>query len=563
MAASHSVELLSMGFSVLGGLGIFLLGMKNMSEGLQAIAGDRLRKLIGAVTENRLSACGVGTLVTCLVQSSSVTTVMVVGFISAGFMTLTQGMGVILGANIGTTITGWILVLKIGKYGLPMLGLAAFFFLFSRNDRVRYTGMAIMGVGMVFFGLELMSAGFKPMRTMPEFVAWFGRFQATSYLGVLQCALVGCLLTCIVQSSSATLGITMGLAMNGIIGFPTAAALVLGENIGTTITAILASIGRSTDARRAAYFHTIFNLLGVLWITALFPFYLAVVTKIVGHDPGLVVVEAGAEVYPHIRSGIAVVHSGFNIVNTALFLPFLPLFAKVVTRLVPETAVPVEQHLTYLDARMISSPAMGMQESHRVLLRMGEKTQEMMRLLRQTLTSKERDEPTVQRIFYLERALDVIEKEVTEFVSHILSNQLPSSLIVEARKQLRMANEFESVGDYLEKILKLHLRKQENNIWFSYDGWDGVLNLHDRLEAFLGTVTGALREGRIGILPEIRTDGAAITHHMKQSRASHLERVGTEEASPLASLIFTDMLNAYRRVKDHGINIAEILAGQK
>jgi phosphate:Na+ symporter len=212
---------------------------------------------------------------------------------------------------------------------------------------------------------------------------------------------------------------------------------------------------------------------------------------------------------------------------------------------------------------MISSPAIGMQESHSVLLRMGEKVQEMMLLLRKTLTSKDREETTIQMIFRLERELDVIEKEVTEFVSQILSARVPSSLIGEARKQLRMANEFESVGDYLEKILKLHLRKQENRIWFSYDGWDGVLNLHDRLDRFLSTVTTALREGRVGILPEVRTDGAAITHHMKQARSSHLDRVGTEEASPLASLIFTDMLNAYRRVKDHGLNIAEIVAGQK
>jgi phosphate:Na+ symporter len=432
MAAGNSVALASMGFSVVGGLGIFLLGMKNMSEGLQAIAGDRLRKLIGAVTDNRVSACGVGTLVTCLVQSSSVTTVMVVGFISAGFMTLTQGMGVILGANIGTTIT-----------------------------------------------------------------------------------------------------------------------------------ALLASIGRSTDARRAAYFHTIFNLLGVLWITALFPACLAAVTRIVGQDPGPMVVEAGAEAFPHIRSGIAVVHSGFNIVNTLLFLPFLPLLAKLVTRLVPDKTVPEGQPLTYLDARMIASPAIGLQESHNGLLRMGEKAQEMMGLLRETLASKEAEESTVQKIFRLERELDLIEKELTEFVSHILSNQLPTSLAVEARKQLRMANEFESVGDYVVKILKLHLRKQEKHIWFSYDGWDGVLGLHDRLAEFLAAVTTTLREGQTGMLPRLRTDGAAITHHMKQSRASHLERVGTEETSPLASLIFTDMLNAYRRVKDHGLNVAKILAAPR
>ena len=164
-------------FQVCGGLGIFLLGMKNMSEGMQAVAGDKIRKLISAVTNNRILACGVGTVVTSIVQSSSVTTVMVVGMANAGLMTLVQAIGVILGANIGTTITGWILVLKIGKYGLPMLGVAAFFFLFSKKDRIRFTAMVFVGLGMVFFGLQLMKLGFAPIKEMPAFEEWFHRFD--------------------------------------------------------------------------------------------------------------------------------------------------------------------------------------------------------------------------------------------------------------------------------------------------------------------------------------------------------------------------------------------------
>ncbi|MFC1736947.1 Na/Pi cotransporter family protein, partial [Candidatus Hydrogenedentota bacterium] len=199
-------------FGTLGGLGIFLLGMKNMSEGMQAIAGNRLRRLIGAITSNRFMATGVGVAATCLVQSSSVTTIMSIGFVNAGLMTLRQAIGVIMGANIGTTITGWILVLKIGKYGLPILGAAAFVHLFSKNERRRFIAMAIMGIGMIFFGIELLKAGVEPIREMPEFEAWFQKFQATSYGGVLLCALVGCICTLIVESSSATLAITMTLA---------------------------------------------------------------------------------------------------------------------------------------------------------------------------------------------------------------------------------------------------------------------------------------------------------------------------------------------------------------
>jgi len=208
-----------------------------------------------------------------------VTTVMVVGFVNSGIMTLMQAIGVVFGANIGTTITGWILVLHIGKYGLPMLGIAAFFFLFSKHERLRYIGMAVMGIGMVFFGLELMKNGFKPIRGLPEFSTWFHAFDATTIFGIIKCALVGCLLTMVVQSSSATLGITIGLASTGVIEFQTAAALVMGENIGTTITAMLASLGTTTAAKRAALAHVMFNVIGTSWFIAMFTFVIPWLSK--------------------------------------------------------------------------------------------------------------------------------------------------------------------------------------------------------------------------------------------------------------------------------------------
>lgn len=315
---------LKMIFGIIGGLGIFLLGMKNMSEGMQAVAGSKLRRLINAVTNNRLTACGAGALVTCLIQSSSVTTVMVVGMANASLMTLSQAIGVILGANIGTTITGWILALKIGKYGLPIIGVAALFFLFSRRERVRYTAMLFLGLGMVFYGLQLMKLGFAPLRDMPQFEAWFVRFSPDSYAGVLKCCLVGAVLTAIVQSSSATLGITMGLASTGVIDFPTAAALVLGENIGTTITAYVAALGASANAKRASFAHMTVNILGVAWITAVFPFYLQIVKAVVDFT-------SHADTFP-IMKAIALSHTGFNVVNVIVFLPLIGVLVKLLNR---------------------------------------------------------------------------------------------------------------------------------------------------------------------------------------------------------------------------------------
>ena len=340
-----SAEILKMIFGIIGGLGIFLLGMKNMSEGMQAVAGDRLRKLISAITNNRFMACGVGTAVTCLIQSSSITTVMVVGMVNASLMTLMQAIGVILGANIGTTITGWILVLKIGKYGLPILGVAAFFYLFAKRDRLRFTAGIFLGLGMVFYGLQLMKHGFAPLKDIPQFIEWFSRFSPTTYFGVIRCCLVGAVLTAIVQSSSATLGITIGLATAGVIDFYTAAALVLGENIGTTITAYLASLGASSNAKRAAYAHMMINVIGVLWITAIFRWYMYGVEWFIGSDPNMMVDGN----YPHITSAIAATHTGFNVVNVILFLPLMGLLGKLLYKMVPQKAFEEIPRLRFLN----------------------------------------------------------------------------------------------------------------------------------------------------------------------------------------------------------------------
>lgn len=547
--------------SLIGGLGIFLLGMKNMSEGMQAIAGEKLRKLISHVTNNRIMGCIVGIIITCTIQSSSVTTVMVVGLVNSGFMTLIQAIGVIMGANIGTTITGWILVLKIGKYGLPLLGIAAFVYLFSRKERIRFIAMTIMGIGMVFFGLQLMSSGFKTLRDVPAFLEWFSMFRADSYLGVLKCALIGCILTALVQSSSATLGITIGLAEAGIIPFPTAAALILGENIGTTITALLASIGTTTNARRAAISHTIFNVIGVLWITALFPVYMRLVQWVLGVYPGTEILVDGQAVLPYVRQGIALTHSGFNIVNTLLFLPFLPALARLVCRIIPERKIKEAPHLTFLDLRMLDTPAIGIEQSHEEIMRMSSGVRKMLDWLKIMIVKPEADDWRERKLFHREEILDVVQKEVMEFLSRLLSGRIPHEVSVEARKQLRIADEYESISDYAATILKLNLKMRNAGLEMSEDGKKEILHLHDSVSEYVEMVNNAVKERNADIAQEAASQGAAITTQMKDYRDKHLARVGTQSVSPLKSLIFNDMLTAYRKIKDHALNIAEALAG--
>jgi phosphate:Na+ symporter len=553
---------------VIGGLGVFLLGMKYMSEGLQAVSGERLRKMIGAVTNNRVMGVVLGLLVTCLVQSSSVTTVMVVGFVNSGIMTLMQAIGVIFGANIGTTITGWILVLKIGKFGLPILGIAAFFFLFSKKDRLRYIGMAIMGIGMVFFGLELMKNGFKPVRGLPEFSAWFQAFQATSPLGIIKCALVGCILTVIVQSSSATLGITIGLAATGVIEFQTAAALVMGENIGTTITAWLASLGTTTTAKRAAYAHVFFNVLGTAWFIVLFPIAIKGLSTLIasrtGYNPLDISIDDmdEAKFGQIITAGIALTHSTFNIANVIIFLPFAGLLGKLVTKLVPEKETKEVGHLTYLDVRMLDTPSLGVVQSQGQLNFMAESVEGMMDQLKTCLDG----EPNAKlegKIFHREEILDNVQKEIFLFLSNMVSGQVPHDITEKAHQQMRIADEYESLSDYITNVLKGKKKMEQNNMKFDGPAKDKLVKLHDRVAAYIVKINEFMKDESKDQLTWATTEGAAIGELMKESRREHLVRLQQEEVSPFFSLAYIDMLNFYRRMKDHALNIAEVGAGEK
>jgi len=550
-------------FGLTGGLGLFLLGMKNMSEGMQSVAGSSLRKLIGRVTENRIFATGVGAAVTCIVQSSSITTVMVVGFVNAGVMELTQAIGVIMGANIGTTITGWILVLKVGKYGLPLLGLTAMVYLFSKGDRWRYWSMTLMGVGMVFFGLELMKNACGVIQEMPQFEAWFQRFTADSYIGVLQCALIGCILTTLVQSSSATLGITISLASQGVISFDTAAALILGENIGTTITAVLASLGATTNARRAAYFHVVFNFAGVLWITAIFGWYIDIVQWIIPGDVTQSVMVAGKKTFPHTTAAIAATHSIFNIANTVIFLPFVPLFVRLFNWLVPKEGFKETPRLTDLDFRMLETPLLAIDQSRHEIQRMGDGCAKMLSWLAELIQQDEPDKTLADRLKQREGVLDSIQDEISEFITNLLAASIPHAIADEGRQQLRMADEYESVSDYIVDLDKFDRKLRRDGHRFTSGQRSELVKLNQHLAEYLATINEALSQGNHNVMTKSAPMSKRIRDEIKQLRRQHLNSLSKGDIPPVVSIAYMAALNAYSRVRDHCQNIAEAISGEK
>lgn len=535
---------------VIGGLGLFLLGMKNLSEGMQAIAGERLRKMISAVTDNRIIACGVGASVTGIVQSSSVTTVMVVGMVNAGLMTLRQATGVIMGTNIGTTITAWLVAMHIADYGLPILGLAALTYLFSKNEKIQYTALVFLGLGMVFFGLELMKSGLKPLRSMPEFISLMAAFEPDNLWGLLKCVFIGAFTTAIVQSSSATVAITITLALTGSISFETAAALVLGENIGTTITAFLASLGTNTTAKRAAFAHILFNVIGVTIMIPVFRHFVMFLNWILpDHLP--------------IASKIAFAHTSFNGMIVLFLLPLLNPFTSLVELVIPGKKIKEKSHLTYLDLRMYDTPGLAIQQSYREILLMSKNLLKMMDWLRTVMIEPNQNTTIENKLFHREKIFDLIQKEIMEFIDRMMTGTLSHDVTTQARIQLRMADEYESISDYVITVLKLKCRLRNSQLSFTEKGLEEIISLHDFVTEYLILIEKALEDKNPDALSKIQNLGNQITHRVKDIRSNHLERLEKKKTSPLVSLIYMDMLSSYRRMKDHALNIAEAMAGEK
>jgi phosphate:Na+ symporter len=486
--------------------------------------------------------------------------------VNAGIMTLAQAIGVIYGANIGTTFTAWLLAINLTAYGLPILGISIILSFFTANNKWRYATIVGIGVGMIFFGLELLTSGFAPIKQMPGFLAWFSKFSADTQFGAIRCCLIGAIATATLHSSAAMVGITMGLAYNGIIDFHSAAALVLGENIGTTITALLASLAANRNAKRAAFAHSLFNTIGAIWVISIFPIFIKIVEKLAGGDMGVSQVIDGKTVFPHVMKGIAATHTTFNLANVIVFMPLLNLMAKLLYKIVPERAEPEETRLTALSTRFVGTPSLGIEQSRKEILKMCEAILAMMNKLKEIISTPgvqtEKSEEA-EYVFRKERELDVMQKEIVEFISSLMSGNIPMDVAEESRKQLRMADELETVSDYVTNILKLNLKLHNSGKKMSPKGLESILDLHDNVTQYVKLIYEATKAANPNILIPAETNGKTITELMKRYRTEHLGRVTEGVVHPLKSLIYTDMLNAYRRIKDHGLNIAEVLAGEK
>ncbi len=550
----EGIDWFKMLYTFLGGLGIFFFGMRTLSEALQSIAGTLIRKIIHSLTTNRFMALFVGASVTTLVQSSSVTTVMVVGFVNAGLMDLTQAIGVIFGANIGTTITGWIIAVKVGKYGLLLVGLGAFPIIFAKKRRTVNIGRVVLGLGFIFMGLEFMSASFKPLRTAPAFLEALQYFSADSYATLFACVAVGMLLTFVIQSSSAMLGITIALALTGTITFQTGVALVLGENIGTTITALLASIGTNTTAKRAARAHAVFNLLGVLWVSLIFWGFLDLVDGFIAGDPDLLDEDGNK---PNIATHIAAAHTTFNVANTLVFVPLMGQVARLVSWMTPGATKAETPHLEYLPNASWSSPPVAIVAAEQETQNLARVVSKLFALTGEFLAAREATEETEAEIRRLESITDSIQAELTLFLCKVQENRLNPKQASDCYAIIRAADELESIADYCQSLARYKRNLAKKEATFSEAAREELEEFFEDMRVFFESVHDEIKTQAEHDLRAIRNRVQSLKDQANHIRRTHRARLEAGSCSPVSGMFFTDMIVALRKIRSHIVNLAE------
>jgi phosphate:Na+ symporter len=562
------VQALYISLQIMGALGVFLYGLKVMSEGLQKASGSRLRDILNKATDNRVMGTISGFLVTCAVQSSSATTVMVVAFCSAGLLTLQQSLGVIFGANIGTTTTAWIVSLlgfkvKIAEFAVPLIGIGFFSQFIKRWRTPHRIGQALVGFGLLFLGLALLKDAIPDVQDAAAVTDWISRLEPGTYTGLFSAVLFGTIITVVVQSSSASMAITLTAAAKGYIDFPTACAIALGQNIGTTVTAVLAAINAPLIARRAALAHVLFNLVGSLWPIALFAPFLALVD---GFVPGNPYGTGDAALLVAIPTHIAAFHTAFNLVNTAVFLPLTGPFEKLIVWLMPKRASDSghEHELVYLTTAFSDTPELAINAAAKEVERMAGVTVTQIGRIRQVFASENSEhEALLEKIRADELATDILEHKINEYLALLVHGQLSSPATKRVLSMMSMINDLERIGDHGEKIAMLLEKLDQLPGSFSDIAAQEVREMAAEAELNLRAMTRLISTPGPNPMPAADERENRLNDMRNRYRQSHLQRVSEGNCDAQCGIIFSDMLTSFEKMGDHSYNVAEAAAGIK
>lgn len=521
---------------LMGGLGLFIYGMKLMGDGLENAAGEGLKRILEKVTSNRLLGVGIGAIVTAVIQSSSATTVMVVGFVNAGLMSLAQAAGVIMGANIGTTITAQLVAFKLDQIAPLFIFVGAALVMFAKAKKRREIGNILLGFGILFTGMSLMSGAMKPLASSPVFADLLVAVGGNWFIGII----AGTAITALLQSSSATTGILIALASTGVIDIHLALPIIFGCNIGTCVTAMLASIGTNKIAHKAALLHLIFNLVG----TVVFLPFLGLIAKFVQTtSPG------------DVSRQIANAHTVFNIANTALLLPFTNYIIKFINKVIPDEDEVEKVGPKYIDERFLETPVIAAGQVIKETIRMANKAKKNVELSMKAFM--EDDENLIKEVYENEKIINILEESITTYLVKLAKCDLSDKEKEIVASTFHVVIDIERIGDHAENIAELAIEKINRNLKYSKDAIDELYEIYNTTVEALQVSIDAYVNRDIKKARSIDVIEDKIDAYQRNYRDKHIQRLYDGKCNAYAGAIFLDLVSSFERIGDHSTNIAE------
>ncbi len=539
------MDYLSLITGLCGGLGLFLYGMHIMAAGLQKAAGSKLKKVLEILTKNRFIGVIVGALVTAVIQSSSATTVMVVGFVNAGLMNLTQAVGIIMGANIGTTITSWIVssadFLKTDTLAPIAVFIGAAMILFGKKTKTHQIGEIIIGFGVLFIGISMMTKGVKPLSELDGFKVAFRECGKNPVLGVL----VGAGVTALIQSSSASVGILIALAANGFVTLDAAVYIIMGQNIGTCATALLSSVGASKNAKGAAYIHLLFNVIGSVIFSILAVVFFKCYPKI-----------GAIEINPFI---ISLVHSGFNVANTFFMFPFGGILVKIAEIMCRTSKGKVDEdsEILHLDDRILNTPSIAIASCIKEIVHLGNMSSKNLTLACEAVLTKNHE--SIDKIYEREEKIDNLTKAITRYLVKLCNSDITSEENAYITSLFHTVHDIERIGDHCENLAEFTETLITDNIDFSENAKIELTDMFDETKKCVQNAVIALRDNNIEYAEKVIKEEERVDEFERTLRQKHIERLAANECSPMVGVTFLDIITNIERVADLALNVGQVV----
>jgi len=548
--------------TLVGSLGFFLYGMKLMSEALQKVAGDKMRTILAKMTSNPVKGVFTGLFITAVIQSSSATTVMMVSFVNAGLLSLTESIGVIMGANIGTTITAWLISLlgfkvNISIISLPLIGIG-FPLLFSKTNKRKSWGEFIIGFAMLFLGLDFLKGSVPDIKNHPEILEFLSAYTSHGFASHLIFLIIGSVLTMIIQSSSATMALTLVMCNNGWISFDIAAAMVLGENIGTAVTANIAAAIANVSAKRAARAHLIFNILGVIWVTIIFSQFLNAINWFILKTGNVSPYESAHA----IPVALAIFHTTFNIANTLIFIWFTRFIILIVTKLVPQQDDTEEFRLQYIETGLMSTSELSIHQAKQEIMVYANRIEKMYGYVEEmfTETSEKKFFKLYDKIEKYEGISDRMEEEIANYLTKISEGELSILGSKRIKAMLNIVTDLESMGDSCFNLAKTLMRKKDKKVWFDTPLRENLIQMIELVKKSIKEMQKNLDHGyaKINISHAVELE-EKINRYRNKLKKDHLKSIEKQEYSYQTGIIYNDLYCECEKLGDFAINVSEAI----